>query len=495
MNNEPRQKLRELVARHGPAVVHDRRRCEGLLRDCCGEHRREIAVLVMALEEHVPADLLAASAGLPREALLPRLARRLSDNLALSEEAARWSVNSWALALGVISDDELKTLERDAPAPPTGTGNQDGTTAAPRASAAGVAVVSADGNGDFRSISAALKSAAPGARILVRPGVYDEAVALDREVEIVGDGPREQVVIRSAGASCLQMLTERARVAGLTLRGAAAESFALDIPQGALVLEDCDVSSETLSCVGVHGATAAPVLRRCRIHDGADSGLYFFDGAAGAVEDCEIHGQANVAVAVTDRAQPDITRTKIYGGANAGLAVWADGNATLAECEIFRNRLAGVGVSEGGRLTARACRFYEGDNSGVFVHRGGEAVLEDCELFGHRQTEAAVTTRGRLFLNACRVRDSHGPGVFIREGGQALLQACVVSANAGSGVSVGAESVLAVLASRMSDNARFAVEVGAGASVKVEDSDLTGNRLGAWDAERGANVEAERNRD
>ena len=495
MNNEPRQKLRELVARHGPAVVHDRRRCEGLLRDCCGEHRREVAVLVMALEEHVPADLLAAPPGLPREALLSRLARRLSDNLALSEDAARWSVNSWALALGVISDDELTALERDAPARTTEGEHQAEASPAPRASAAGVVTVSAGGGGDFKSISEALKLAAPGARILVRPGVYDEAVTLDREVELVGDGPREQVVIRSAEASPLRMLTERARVAGLTLRGASPEAFAVDIPRGALTLEDCDVSSETLSCVGVHGATAAPVLRRCRIHDGADSGLYFFDGAAGAVEDCEIYGHANVAVAVTDRAQPEITRGKIYGGANAGLAVWAEGHATLTGCEIFRNRLAGLGISAGGRLTARACRLYEGDNSGVFVHQGGEAVLEDCELFGHRQTEAAVTTRGRLFLNACRVHDSHGPGVFVREGGQALLQACVVGANAGAGVSVGAESVLAVLASQVGGNARFAVEIGTGASVKVEDSDLTGNRLGAWDVERGASVEAERNSD
>src|SRR5688500_7833502 len=110
MNEQPRQKLRELVERHGRAVIEDARRCEGLLKDYSGEHRREISVLVSALEERIPQDLLAAPQGAPREVLLARMARRLSEDRALSEPAAAWSVNSWALALGLVSDDELKAF-------------------------------------------------------------------------------------------------------------------------------------------------------------------------------------------------------------------------------------------------------------------------------------------------------------------------------------------------------------------------------------------------
>src|SRR5688500_14762948 len=111
MNEQPRQTLREIVARHGHTVIVDARRCEGLLRDYSATHRREVSVLVSALEEHVPHDLLAAPAGSPRRVLLARLARRLAEYRALSEPAAAWSVNSWALALGLISEEELKAVE------------------------------------------------------------------------------------------------------------------------------------------------------------------------------------------------------------------------------------------------------------------------------------------------------------------------------------------------------------------------------------------------
>jgi hypothetical protein len=518
MNEQPRRKLREIIERHGRAVVEDVRRCEGLLRDYSGEHRREVSVLVSALEERVPQELLAVPAGTPREVLLARMARRLSEDRALSEPAAAWAVNSWALALGLVSDEELKAFAGRSTTPPEDDGgpvrveDESGLKSAEQASnkasapahassaPAGAAsvVVSARGGGDYESITQALRSVAPGGRIVVRPGTYEEGIVLDKRVEIVGDGSPGEVVVRSTGASCLKSSAERARVAGVTLRGASgggAAFFAVDVLRGELVLEDCDITSDTLSCVAVHGHDAAPTIRGCRIHDGADSGLYFFDGAGGTVEDCEVYRNANVGVAITGDARPAVRRSKVYGGGNAGVVAWQGGAGLLEECEVYGNRLANLGVSEGAKLTARACRIHEGENSGVFVHHGGEAVMEGCELYGHREAEAAVTTRGRLFLNGCGLRQGHDSGVFIRDGGQALLQRCVVSGNGGAGVSVGAQSVLSALASHINDNARYAVEVSAGGTARVEDSDLTGNVLGAWDVEYGAEVESERNRD
>lgn len=111
MNDEPRQALREIVAKYGAEICSDSRRCEGLLKDNCGSYRREISILVNALEEHVPLDLLAGKNNAPRELLLNRLAKRMEDNLALTADAAVWAVESWALALNVITDAEIAERE------------------------------------------------------------------------------------------------------------------------------------------------------------------------------------------------------------------------------------------------------------------------------------------------------------------------------------------------------------------------------------------------
>jgi hypothetical protein len=110
MNDLPKQKLREIIVQYGRALCDDPQRCEALLRDFCGQYRKEISVLVSALRERVPADLLASQKSTPPVVLLARLTKRLQDNLGLAEDAARWAVESWALALGVISGTESETL-------------------------------------------------------------------------------------------------------------------------------------------------------------------------------------------------------------------------------------------------------------------------------------------------------------------------------------------------------------------------------------------------
>lgn len=107
MNAVPRHTLARIIAKHGREICETPKRLEGLLRDLCGAHRREINVLVGALEERVAADLLAAGLSMPHNVLLARLAKRLQDHLAYTPEAAHWAVDSWAVAVGVLSEAEF----------------------------------------------------------------------------------------------------------------------------------------------------------------------------------------------------------------------------------------------------------------------------------------------------------------------------------------------------------------------------------------------------
>lgn len=116
MNDLPRQTLSRIIARHGVEICDAPKRVEAILRDLCGAYRREINIIMGALEERVVGDLTAAGNSVPREVLVARLAARLRDNLAYTPEAARWGVETWAVALGVISEAELQERMRKEPA-------------------------------------------------------------------------------------------------------------------------------------------------------------------------------------------------------------------------------------------------------------------------------------------------------------------------------------------------------------------------------------------
>ena len=116
MHDEPRQKLRELIVQYGRSLCDDPRRCEALLKDYCGQHKREIFVLVSALKNRVAEDLLMVSAGVPQPILWARLNKRLEEELAMTADAAHWAVESWALALGVTA--QPLPVAKPAPVPP-----------------------------------------------------------------------------------------------------------------------------------------------------------------------------------------------------------------------------------------------------------------------------------------------------------------------------------------------------------------------------------------
>ena len=99
MNEQPRSALRNLIAEYGLELARDPARLGGMLRDDVGEHKREINVILDAMNEQVADDLLEVSST-PIEVLVSGLVQRLARNRGTNLEAAQWAVDTWALALG-----------------------------------------------------------------------------------------------------------------------------------------------------------------------------------------------------------------------------------------------------------------------------------------------------------------------------------------------------------------------------------------------------------
>jgi len=102
MHEFPRQTLCELFNQHGTILCEDAERCEFFLKNACGgEYKREVFVLINAIKEDVPKELLNPPQGLPLEVVFNLLAQRLHENLWLDQTAAQWAVESWGIALGL----------------------------------------------------------------------------------------------------------------------------------------------------------------------------------------------------------------------------------------------------------------------------------------------------------------------------------------------------------------------------------------------------------
>ena len=98
VEEEIRKRLKQLVDKHGSELGYNPQRLEALLKDYCGEYKREINLLVIAAREGTARELLNTSGTKLGTWDLQRLVKRLSEDTGMSEDFARWAVESWALA-------------------------------------------------------------------------------------------------------------------------------------------------------------------------------------------------------------------------------------------------------------------------------------------------------------------------------------------------------------------------------------------------------------
>ncbi|HEX8128753.1 MAG TPA: right-handed parallel beta-helix repeat-containing protein, partial [Pyrinomonadaceae bacterium] len=148
------------------------------------------------------------------------------------------------------------------------------------------------------TITEAIAQAKVGDKILVRPGLYQEGLVIDKPLEIIGDGDPGEVVIQATGKHTVLFKTTMGRISNLTLRQmGGGQWYCVNIAQGRLELEGCDITSQSWACVAIHGG-ADPRLRRNSIHDGGQGGVYIYENGQGTLEDNDIFGNALAGIEI-----------------------------------------------------------------------------------------------------------------------------------------------------------------------------------------------------
>jgi nitrous oxidase accessory protein NosD len=356
--------------------------------------------------------------------------------------------------------------------------------------------VSLKGEGNFDSINDAVRRSPAGARILVKPGLYEETVTLDRPVEIIGEGKRGDVTIQAVDASCLIVQSDTAILRNLSLRCRSDRAQRLvscvDVPQGRLILEECDVQSDSGPGVAVHGAAADAVLRRCHLAHCKQAALQFWDGANALAEDCDV-SSSNVGIAIFKEANPVIRGCRITGHQKAGVHVFDGGLGTIQECEIWGNAEAEIVARSGATPMIRQCKIREGSGYGVVFQDQAGGTVEECDITRNTLAGVLISTSATPLLVNCRIFEGKDAGVAVTKNGQGRLNGCRIFSNLGPGVWVEDSGPFTIRDCKINRNGEQAVSLAGKSDATIEGCDLAGNVGGAWRVEAGSKAQRLRN--
>jgi hypothetical protein len=267
-----------------------------------------------------------------------------------------------------------------------------------------------EGEGDYTRIQDAIDDAPEGSRIVIKPGVYNESLRLSKQLELIGDGPADQIVITTRESDVLYCTAPTARIRGLTFQGEVegdeALHFGVWVTVGAAEFEDCIITSLAGPSVAISGKDTRPTFRRCKLNDCGATGALISNGAKSTMEDCEVVNSAGPGFLITGaKTAPVLRRCVVRDGSDDGYRFADQASGLLVGCLATGNEHAGIVVMDGAALIVKDCVISKNGRAAVWINDADcSAVFENNDLRGNAKgswriapgAEANITRRDNL---------------------------------------------------------------------------------------------------
>jgi parallel beta-helix repeat protein len=470
MTSSPRDVLVEIIARQGDVLLATPSRCEGLLKDYCGDHRREISAIMTCLRSGTALQLRQQNGTPIRTACSNLSLVTVERNPAICSDLALWAMETWAVALRLLDPSAATAPLPDFNAPlpseigppsvidaitaePSQAENvQPQETPAPESAPTDFiakvfdsqwpvpdwslvdtqVVVYPDGSGQKPTLTEALRTAGKNTCLMLKPGIYKESLAIKRNVQIRGDGEPGEIILEAV-APAISLDGGCLFISGVTFKGVPGKekkaAATIEIKSGRLHLEYCNLTSESSTIIEAKGKRSEVLLRHCHLHDGKAGGIVFQEAAIGYLEDCHLYQNKLSHVVIGKDCSPTLTACKISNALMAGIYVNDGGAGLIENCDIWGNAVAGIQCQRKGNPRVRHSRISLNQRYGVLVTERGESSFEQCQIFDNERSGVTVSQQSKPTFSGCQIFDNRAEGIEISDQSEGEFLDCEIFNN------------------------------------------------------------------
>lgn len=253
----------------------------------------------------------------------------------------------------------------------------------------GTILVAKTSDSSCHSIQQAIEKAPEYGRILILPGYYRRQLSIKKPLEIVGYGKGGEIVIQGEKGSTASVYASRAILRNLFFRGIPERRVdklgGVTVGRGHVILESCQMAYFQ-GGLGVAPETKSLLLKRCKIFENWNNG------------------------------------------------VWMSGlkNITFENCEIFKN-WRGINIY-GSEVTFKNCLIHDNRELGVLFQERFKISMENCKILNHQSIQLRAYQGGELYMKGCTVRNGGSWGLVLDC--NAVLLNCRINNNQEGGLVV-----------------------------------------------------------
>lgn len=265
---------------------------------------------------------------------------------------------------------------------------------------------------DFDSITEAIKAASVDARdkIFVSPGVYKEALVIDKPVDIIGEGLASSVIVEGSAANTVLSTASSGLVANLSLRQAG-HWFCVDVEKGSLHIKGCDITNSTLSAIKI-GKEGSPIISGNKIHDTNEAGVAVF-GGNGIIEHNEFCGNRYGSIEIVyASAAPIIRGNTVHHNKGYGIHVHTLAKPVIQNNHIHDNESDGISCWGSADPYVTQNKIFSNKGDGVYVHEDGKGTFEQNDIF-NQKLDGIRTSKSTPSIFNNMIHNNEGDGVRI----------------------------------------------------------------------------------
>jgi parallel beta-helix repeat protein len=150
------------------------------------------------------------------------------------------------------------------------------------------------------------------------------------------------------------MQTDHAVIRNVTVRLRTSDEnvkkVAVYVSRGQLIIEECSITSNSLSSIKVAGSTANAIIRNCLIFNGTANGILFDDRARGTVEDSDIYNNSFNGIEIRNGANTTIQRCSINENKGAGVSVHKNALGSVLNSNLTDNKFGAFYIESGSQV-------------------------------------------------------------------------------------------------------------------------------------------------
>lgn len=288
--------------------------------------------------------------------------------------------------------------------------------------------LASDPAANYADLDFAIEKAPTRCRILVAPGRYKLSREITKELEIVGQGPREKVILEgNRSGQILVLKSPRIHLKNLTFQSRLEESApisAISVNSGFAIIENCQITNKRgtgLSLVGSNSEKfkkSAPKL---------------------IVKKSQISMCGSRGILSLQYSKLEIYDSTIKNNGHNGIQLQTGATLTLENSTIEDNRF-GIEATMSARVTVKNSKIVNCRNRGLTVSdRGSSMELEDVIIQGNGSNRTgsyglSVESQARARLVRTTFRQNKGIGLRVVSGAFAELKKGTVESNRHFGV-------------------------------------------------------------